>query len=608
VQSRTRSISWVALLLFLLWLLIAGLAARGAPETLLPPLPPPLRAVHVPEPAQLDQFVADRAAAIRLGKALFWDMQVGSDGVQACGSCHFQAGADPRLKNQLNPDLNGNDPTFTSSGGPNGTLTARDFPFHRLANPGDPNSVVGDRNDVAGSQGVFKSLFIDVIPGSAVDQVMPAPDAVFNVRGVNTRRVESRNAPTVINSIFNHRNFWDGRAQSEFNGVDPFGSRNASARVLKVDLATGMPVPVETGITEGASLASLAVGPAVNPNEMSAEGRTLPRLGKKMLSLRPLAKQFVAADDSVLGALSSTPQGRTGLNTTYAAMIRAAFRPEWWRSPAIVTTDANGTPVFRLTSVSARRAGRSRGRDNDNRNQGGGNNGRGNGNNGQPGSAGNGDRQPATLTTSEYTVTEANFSLFFGLSVQLYLATLVSDDTPFDRFLAGDTAALTAQRQAGLQLFFNKEKAGCVNCHVGSELTEASYSECYQERIDELNNLNGVEAKYDKGFVSTGVRSSGNDIGIGGTDPFGNPLADSRRLQLGQLPRVRTTWMSGRRSRSPWTAPSRSRASGMWSSPGRTSTTAVWPPWSRWWSSTTGAATSRSRSATTSGTSCIRCT
>jgi cytochrome c peroxidase len=74
-----------------------------------------------------------------------------------------------------------------------------------------------------------------------------------------------------------------------------------------------------------------------------------------------------------------------------------------------------------------------------------------------------------------------------------------------------------------------------VNCHVGSELTEASYSQCLDERIDELNNLNGVEAKYDKGFVNSGVRSTGNDLGIGGTDPFGNPLADTRRLKLGQL-------------------------------------------------------------------------
>src|ERR1700730_14717285 len=48
-------------------------------------------------------MVKDQTALIRLGKALFWDMQVGSDGVQACGTCHFSAGADIRSSNQISP-------------------------------------------------------------------------------------------------------------------------------------------------------------------------------------------------------------------------------------------------------------------------------------------------------------------------------------------------------------------------------------------------------------------------------------------------------------------------------------------------------------------------
>ena len=51
-----------------------------------------LRPKNIPE---LSTYVRDRRAAIALGKALFWDMQVGSDGIQACGSCHFRAGAAP---------------------------------------------------------------------------------------------------------------------------------------------------------------------------------------------------------------------------------------------------------------------------------------------------------------------------------------------------------------------------------------------------------------------------------------------------------------------------------------------------------------------------------
>ena len=39
--------------------------------------------------------------AIALGKAFFWDQQAGSQGI-ACAGCHFHAGADTRLTNQMN--------------------------------------------------------------------------------------------------------------------------------------------------------------------------------------------------------------------------------------------------------------------------------------------------------------------------------------------------------------------------------------------------------------------------------------------------------------------------------------------------------------------------
>src|SRR5262249_399150 len=155
------------------------------------------------------------------------------------------------------------------------------------------------------------------------------------------------------------------------NGVNPFGSRDANARVLEVDLTTRVPRLVPTGITEGASLASLACGPVLSPNEMSADGRMLPKLGKKMLSLRPLAKQRVAPDDSVPGPLSNArslvpgsaaitaaPVSHAGLSTTYPAMIQAAFRPEWWQSEAIVTYDSAGTPTIHPPSATVRNAGR----------------------------------------------------------------------------------------------------------------------------------------------------------------------------------------------------------------------------------------------------------
>ena len=152
----------------------------------------PLSAVKVPEPSNLDDFVKNKQAAIALGKALFWDMQVGSDGVQACASCHFSAGADNRAKNELNPGLNrsnqdatGNrDTTFEPGTGPNYHLRAVDFPMHVLSdrtlfttatltdsNGVDtvfPTQVLRDGNDVVSSQGVAYSVF-----GSDVPQADP---------------------------------------------------------------------------------------------------------------------------------------------------------------------------------------------------------------------------------------------------------------------------------------------------------------------------------------------------------------------------------------------------------------------------------------------------
>src|SRR6266478_2340714 len=87
---------------------------------------PGLKRVPIPQPTNLAKYVKDRSALVALGKALFWDMQVGSDGRQACASCHFHAGADHRAQNQL---------SNTSDALPvNHSLTLDEFPFHVLTN------------------------------------------------------------------------------------------------------------------------------------------------------------------------------------------------------------------------------------------------------------------------------------------------------------------------------------------------------------------------------------------------------------------------------------------------------------------------------------------
>jgi cytochrome c peroxidase len=415
---------------------------------------------------------------VALGKALFWDMQAGSDGSVACATCHFQAGADTRAVSQLNP---GGNHAFEAAG-PNHALVPGEYPFHQLANPDDRSStLLRDRDDVAGSQGVHASLFHDIVLGGKRDAMdASAPDPLgFAVGGLNVRRVTGRNTPSAINAVFNVRNFWDGRANRRFNGRNPFGDADANAHVLKVD-DLGELVPVHVSL-DMASTASQAVGPPLSDVEMSAGGRTFMKLGKKLLSLQPLAAQEVKADDSVLGPLAVA--GGKGLTTNYADMIRAAFNDAWWNSNQVVDGALNVLPDVTVPT------------------------------------------DGTVLPTDQYTLMESNFSLFWGLAIAAYEATLVSDDAPFDRFAAGDHTALTRQQQVGMRVFLGLDGGNCLDCHSGPEFSGAAVSarldpitrDGMLERMPIADHAVGV---YDGGFYNIGVRKTTDDIGLGANDPF----------------------------------------------------------------------------------------
>ncbi|MDP3879435.1 MAG: cytochrome c peroxidase [Dehalococcoidales bacterium] len=457
-----------------------------------PPNLQPLNQTPVPEPPNLSLFVKNKSVAVQLGKAFFWDMQAGSDGVVACATCHFTGGADGRMKNTVNPGADG---IFEVVAGVNETLDFNNsniFPFHERANQGHLQSdpVIRDYRDVVGSQGVKKADFVAVVPGSAVDDMVPVPDPVFNVDGVNVRQVTGRQAPTIYDAAFNFNQFWDGRASFIFNGENPFGLADPDAGVWFNDPVEGLvkrPVRIEF-----ASLASQATGPALDPVEMSAAGRTFPELGRKMLSLVPLGKQLVSHDDSVLGGLSNSmryPDGSVeyapGLHDSYAELIEASFRDYLWNS------------LEPVTGVSIR------------------------------------ERLPGgEIVVTPATQMEANFSLFWGLSIQLYESTLISDQTPFDFWLAGETNALTEQQKMGFSIFNGTGK--CNVCHSGVEFTNASVS-ASRYLNDSLHGLiemmfvaDGRQVIYDDGFNNTSVTRTTDDIGRGGTQPHINPLTGQR--------------------------------------------------------------------------------
>jgi len=502
--------------------LLVGAPAGGEttiPRVLNPPpdlgnLPGDLRAVPVPGPANLGEFVRDPAMARALGKALFWDMQTGSDGVQACASCHFRAGADPRSRNQVSPGLRRvPDPelTYTTGIGPNHQLQVSDFPLTRLAIPGvrGARDAATDSNDVVSSQGIHH-------PADRVDPLG------FQIAGTNTRRVEPRNTPTVINSVFNHRQFWDGRAEEVFNGVNHLGERDPASKVFRAD-DPAQPFEVRVELRQS-SLASQAVAPIVSDLEMSRPGRTAQdvgreladvkrKQGRKLLGVRPLAKQLVSTTDSLLGPASRWPQKGLAFNA-YDQMIKTAFHEQWWRSNKVIRVNEDGSKTLVAKNK--------------------------------------GECTTGNCSANEYSLMQYNFALFFGIAVQLYEATLVSDDTPWDRFrrqhasdtdpalnpwINADPSHISRLALFGAHLFNDRTRSPthirCSNCHEQAELTDASVRRISAATNGPVRNRDGNII--DKGFNNIGIRPTDEDPGVGARDAFGW-LSHTRRLFPNSVP------------------------------------------------------------------------
>lgn len=474
-----------------------------------------------------------------LGKALFWDTAIGSEG-EACASCHFSAGVDHRLRNQINPGNeqlpeDEDDLPILEFGpiGPNEEVIPEDFPLHLLEDTTDRNSpIIRTTDDRLSSSGTFDAPFLALAEGD-IDECGPASADLFHADGLPARQVEPRNTPTTINAVFNHRNFWDGRANNIFNGKDVFGRRdilmNPAARVLVYQDGEASLMPMEI---EDASLASQAVGPPLSRVEMSCFDRTFADVGRKILAKGrvPLGNQVVHPDDSMFGKpglarFTERPPSKPlrdgsgyGLRVSYPEMVKRTFLRKYWGAPGKYIITPEGELIE---------------------------------------------------DENGYTQMELNFSLFFGIAVMEYEATLISNQSRFDDaspvpgcLIAADgcednggpiPGVLTEKELDGALLFrsnafgpLGELGARCTGCHGGPLLSIAVQTAAapletpvirFPETVPPEEDPAGetVATYHDAGFFSVGVTPVVDDQGVGFVDLHGLPLSLAAQFKQGLI-------------------------------------------------------------------------
>jgi hypothetical protein len=458
----------------------------------------------------LAEFIADVEAAEVLGKALFWEIQAGSDFRRladgrfvgtACASCHYRNGADARSRHTTRIpfvvwDKYSLDPAHPLAFG------EKRLPFDVKRSAVsevrfEENSPYGNLSFTVGSAGVEPRRFKKLAPPPPAGMNGPWESEISEKRtledfqtygqgyrpqwsmfvanqddaGARFRQITERNSPTVINAAFANRLFHDGRAESTFNGFSIFGDRDRRSvlyrGVPKRDAEGAIvlnpqgspvydhPVSVHIAITN-AALASQAVGPILSDMEMSYVGRTFPNVARKLLDAKVLPHQSISDDDSLLGPWVRDQRIGPRGKLNYRQLIQAAFRREWWDGGRDAMGREHTVPLTLMGDEPEDRAARG-------------------------------------------SIMEANFSLYWGLSIMLYEATLVSNHAPFDEMMKGNPKLVndrwerekarlapirldrspnfndpehttgTAVFQHGFRVFLNR---GCIECHSGPLFSE----------------------------------------------------------------------------------------------------------------------------------------
>ncbi|MEN6587847.1 MAG: cytochrome c peroxidase [Sulfuricella sp.] len=97
-------------------------------------------------------------------------------------------------------------------------------------------------------------------------------------------------------------------------------------------------------------------------------------------------------------------------------------------------------------------------------------------------------------------------------AIAAYERTLITPDTPYDRFVRGDRHALSPAQQRGMALF---QSTGCINCHYGPNFSAASLFD-QQSPQSTLRSFPNFDTPYRQRYQLTrdiGAAALGSEIG-----------------------------------------------------------------------------------------------
>ncbi len=152
-----------------------------------------------------------------------------------------------------------------------------------------------------------------------------------------------------------------------------------------------------------------------------------------------------------------------------------------------------------------------------------------------------------SMTAADQTIVNRIF-VNFGKAIQAYMRQVISRESDFDRFVAGDATALSVDAQWGLRVFLGS--GNCVTCHSGPHMSDGEFHNLGVPQIGEHvpmsddGRFTSIPPLLTSGLNAAGVFSDDRPAGAALIAGLTNPPPESTRGQF-RTPTLRDLEHSG---------------------------------------------------------------